>query len=306
MKKHTPRLAVPAVLASVALLAGCVTNSETGHPEGWQPILPEPDPEVVAFVPENIAAKGTISIGTNPPFAPFQFKDSHGNIIGVEMDLAAATASIMGLDLQIVQQEFALILPAVDAGTLDFGASGFTDTEERRERYDFIDTFFAGIQWAQRVDGPAVDPENACGLTVAVQRNTVPETDDLRPKNQACIDEGKEEIEILSYETADQAATALVVGRADAFVADSPVTAWTIERADGQLEETGQMYDAAPYGYASPKGSQLTAALAAAFQKLVESGDYQRIMDQWNISSGLVDQSLINEVPYKEFLAGGK
>lgn len=304
MKKRTPLMTVPAVLASVALLSGCVTNSETGTPEGWQPILPEADADVMALVPEDIAARGTISIGTNPPFAPFQFKDSAGNIIGVEMDLAAATASIMGLDLEIVQQEFAMILPAVDAGTLNFGASGFTDTEERRERYDFIDTFFAGIQWAQRVDEPTVDPDNACGLTVAVQRNTVPETDDLRPKNEKCIEEGKEEIEILSYETADQAATALVVGRADAFVADSPVTAWTIERADGQLKNTGDMYDAAPYGYASPKGSQLTEALAAAFQKLIDSGDYQRIMDQWNIQSGLVEESLINEVPYKEFLAG--
>ncbi len=117
MKKRTPLMTVPAVLASVALLSGCVTNSETGTPEGWEPILPEADADVMALVPEDIAARGTISIGTNPPFAPFQFKDSAGNIIGVEMDLAAATASIMGLDLEIVQQEFAMILPAVDAGT---------------------------------------------------------------------------------------------------------------------------------------------------------------------------------------------
>src|SRR5690625_6854044 len=77
-----------------------------------------------------------------------------------------------------------MILPAVSAGTLDFGGSRFTDTEERRKNYDFVNTLNAGVRWAQSSDRTdTIDPDNACGLTVAVQRTTVSETDDVDRKS---------------------------------------------------------------------------------------------------------------------------
>ncbi|AIG64223.1 ABC transporter substrate-binding protein [Corynebacterium atypicum] len=294
------RRAVAAVITAGALtlgLSSCVTNEETSTPQGWQPILPEKDPAVAALVPPELAQRGTLLSATNPPFAPFEFKDSEGNLIGFEMDLARAVGSVMGLKTEIRQQDFAMILPAINGGTIDFGASGFTDTPERQENFDFVDFLYAGIQWAQQEGAAPIDPDHACGLTVAVQRATVGETDDVRPKSEECVARGEEPIEVLSYETADQAATALVVGRADAFSADSPVIAWAVERAGGKITTTGEIFAAAPYGFATPKGSQLTDAVAAAMQVLIESGDYQRILAQWNIEDGLLDQALINEEP---------
>ncbi|KQB86446.1 ABC transporter substrate-binding protein [Corynebacterium lowii] len=290
--------ALTALIAALALgLSGCVTNEEPGTPEGWVPITPPASPEVEALVPAEVRESGELVIGSNPPFPPFEFKDSSGNIIGVEMDLARAVASAMGLELRIIQQDFSKILPAVDAGTIDMGATGFTDTPQRRENYDFVNTLYAGIQWAQLTDGEAIDPERPCGLTVAVQRTTVSETDDLRPKNERCLENGEKPIEILAYDTSDSAATALVVGRADALSADSPVTAWAIEKAGGAITKTGPMVAAAPYGFATPKGSELSAAVAAAMQYLIDTGDYQKILGQWNITDGLLTQATINEEP---------
>src|SRR5690625_1801717 len=145
------RCLVSAVLACV-LLSGCVTNEEQGNPEGWQEIVPAENPELAALVPDEIAAKGYLSMGTNPPFAPFEFKNSQGDIIGLEIDLARALAGVLRLELRTVEQDFAMILPAVSAGTLDFGGSGFTDTEERRKHYDFGNTLNAGVRWAHRAD----------------------------------------------------------------------------------------------------------------------------------------------------------
>ncbi|AGF72342.1 ABC transporter substrate-binding protein [Corynebacterium halotolerans] len=290
------RLKVIAAIASATMLAGCVTNSEEGNPEGWSPIVPDEVPEIAEMVPASVAADGVLSAGTNPPFAPFEFKDSQGDIIGMEMDLMRATAAVAGLDYEPVEQDFAMILPAVQSGTLDVGASGFTDTPERRENFDFVNFLYAGIQWAQQ-PGDDVDPDNACGLTVAVQRTTVSETDDVRPKSEECLAEGKEGISVLSYDTSDNAALAVLMGRADAFSADSPVTAWAINRSDGKMEETGGIFDAAPYGWAVPKDSELGPALAAALQHLIDTGDYQRILAQWGVEDGLVEQALINEEP---------
>ncbi|AIL96829.1 ABC transporter substrate-binding protein [Corynebacterium ureicelerivorans] len=285
-----------ACLAATSLLAGCVTNEEGGTPEGWEPIVPDEVPEIAAMVPPEVAADGVLNVAANPPFAPFEFKNSRGDIVGVEMDLARAVAGVMGMDFRVDDMDFALILPAVTAGSLDAGASGFTDNAERRESFDFVDFLYAGVQWAAQ-PGSGVDPSDPCGLTVSVQRTTVSETDDVRPKSEACEAAGKEPLTVLAFDTADNAALAALVGRADAYSADSPVTAWAVERSDGELEMVGEMFDAAPYGFAVPKGSPIADAMAAAMQHLIDTGDYARILNQWNIDTGLLDQALINEQP---------
>ncbi|AWB83910.1 ABC transporter substrate-binding protein [Corynebacterium liangguodongii] len=292
----TRRGAAALAIASASLSAACVTNTEGGNPEGWEPIVPAEVPEIAALVPAPVAADGTLSVGTNPPFAPFEFKDSQGTLIGVELDLGRALAAVMGLDFDPQEMDFSLILPAVQAGSLDAGMSGFTDNEERRQSYDFVDFLYAGIQWAQQ-PGSDVDPANPCGLTVAVQRTTVSETDDVRPKSDDCLARGEDPITVLSFDTSDNAALAALTGRADALSADSPVTAWAVERSRGDLELVGEMFDAAPYGIAVPKDSPLAPAMAAALQHLIDTGDYARILRQWNIDSGLLDQALINEQP---------
>ena len=283
------------VLASGALLSACVTNTEPALPDGWEEITPERVDEIAAMVDD---ADGVLTAGTNPPFAPFEFKSDSGQIVGVEMDLARAMASVMGLEFRPVEQDFAMILPSIQGGQLDIGVSGFTDTEERRENFDFVNYLYAGIQWSQPTStSEQVDPANPCGLTVAVQRTTVSETDDVRPKSQACVDNGEEEIEILSYDTSDNAAIAALTGRADAFSADSPVTAYAVNRSDGKLELVGDMFEAAPYGMAVNKDSDYGPAMAAALQHLIETGDYARILAQWGIEDGLIDVAMINERP---------
>ena len=282
---------VLAALASVTVLSGCVTNSEPALPDGWEEITPERVDAIAAMVDDE---DGVLTAGTNPPFAPFEFKDDAGNIVGVEMDLARAIASVMGLDFQPVEQDFAMILPSIQGGQLDIGVSGFTDTEERRQNFDFVNYLYAGIQWAQPTSSSKdVDPENACGLTVAVQRTTVSETDDVRPKAAECDGD----LEILSYDTSDNAAIAALTGRADALSADSPVTAYAVNRSDGQLEMVGEMFDAAPYGMAVAKDSDYGPAMAAALQHLIDTGDYARILAQWGIEDGLIDTAMINERP---------
>lgn len=290
-KARKTRVSAIAALSTTAMLSGCVTNVEESTPEGWQQIAPEAVPEIAAMVNDE---DGVLTVGTNPPFAPFQLKDHQGNIIGVEMDLAHAMASVMGLEFKAVEQDFSMILPAVQSGQLDMGASGFTDNEERRANFDFVNYLYAGIQWAKRTESDIeVDPSNPCGLTVAVQRTTISDTDDVRPKEEACGGD----LTVLSYDTSDNAALALLMGRAQALSADSPVTAWAVERSNGEMELVGEIFDAAPYGMAVPKDSNLGPAAAAALQYLIDEGYYQEILEQWGITDGLVEEAMINERP---------
>lgn len=279
------------IICAGLLLTGCVTNVEEARPEGWQKVEVEKVPEIAAMYNDD---DGVLRVAANPPFAPFELKDHNGQLVGLEIELANAVADVLGLEFEAQEQEFSLILPNVSNKTLDMGASGFTDTPERRENYDFVNFLYAGIQWAQQTGEP-VDSSNPCGLTVAVQRTTVSETDDLIPKKEACGGD----LEILAYDTADNAALAVLTGRADAMSADSPVSAWAVQRSEGKMELTGENFDAAPYGFAVRQGDDLGPAAAAAMQHLIETGKYEEILAQWGVSEGLIDEAMINERPIK-------
>nr|WP_120492196.1 ABC transporter substrate-binding protein [Corynebacterium lactis] len=292
--KRPIALAAAALTATLTLgLAGCVTNDESGNPQGWSEIKPAIVPELAAQVPAEIRDRATLRIGTNPTFAPAEFKDSQGNIIGIDIDLARAMASVLGLDLNIQEQDFSLILPSLSAGAVDVGVSGFTSNEERRKTYDFVDYLDTGLQWARR-PGSDASSDNYCGKTVAVQRNTVADTDDLPVKNQDCLDRGLPPINKLAYQDAGTAATTVVLGRADALAADSPVSAYAVSRSEGKLELAGTIYDSAPFGMTVPKDSELGPVLVKALQYLIDNGQYQEILKTWGLEDGALKSATLN------------
>ncbi|MGJ4091212.1 ABC transporter substrate-binding protein [Corynebacterium macclintockiae] len=288
-----------AILLS-ASLAGCVTNEELGNPEGWEEILPAKNPQLAALVPPEIQARGKITVGTNPPYAPNEFKDSDGNIIGFEMDLIRAAGAMMGLEVEVNQMDFNLILPALSAGSVDVGATAFTDTEERQKNYDFVDFYSAGISWATRPGNEnTIDPDNACGLKVAVQKGTYSDTDEVQGRSEECEAQGKPPIEKLVYEKADAAATATILKKAQAYSSDSPVIDFAIARSEGKLVRVGEPFDTAPFGMGVKKNSPLGKALAATLQTMMNDGTYEAILKQWGLEDGGLDAVTFNLKPYQ-------
>ena len=65
------------------------------------------------------------------PYAPNEFKDSSGKIVGFDVDLMNAIATMLGLTAEYREAEFDKIIPAIQGGTYDVGMSSFTDTKER-------------------------------------------------------------------------------------------------------------------------------------------------------------------------------
>jgi len=133
-----------------------------------------------------------------------------------------------------------------------------------------------------------------CGITVAVQTATYEETDELPAKSQECTDAGKEPINILKFDTQDEATNALALGRADAMSADSPITQYAVSQVGDKIELAGDSFDTAPYGIAVQKDSALSAALQAALQSMVDDGTYKSILDDWGVFSGAVSSITIN------------
>jgi len=104
---------------------------------------------------------GVLRMGTNPGFPPFEMYEG-GHIVGFDPCMARAIGDILGYEIEIVDMEFAAIIPAVQAGTVDFGMAGMTITEERRESVDFSQGYFyAGQRVLVRIPGAELEEGEA-------------------------------------------------------------------------------------------------------------------------------------------------
>ena len=287
------KFAVPALAAiAVVLLSGCVDNSTPGTDTG-SPREITVDEAAVALLPEAVASSGTLLVGTDPTYAPNEFKDEAGAPIGWGIEPAEAIAAKLGLEPEFQVSKFDNIIPSVTGGKVNIGMSSFTDTIEREKQVDFVNYFTAGIQWASAA-GNDIDPDAACGLKVAVQATTYEDTTEVPAKSNACVADGNPPIEKIQFDTQDAATNAVVLGQADAMSADSPVTLYAIAQTGDQLQLAGETFDVAPYGVAVGKDSGLAEAVQAALQAMVDDGTYSDILDEWGVADGAIDEITIN------------
>ena len=291
------RYVIPALAAVAALaLTGCVNNAEsesTGSSSPADTSGIQADSAAVALLPDEVKKSGEMRIGTDAEYPPNEFKDASGNPVGWGVDLASAVSAKLGLTPKWEIMGFDNIIPRIQEGALEMGSSSFTDTVERQKSVDFVNFLNAGSLWAA-AKGADVNPDDACGLTVAVQSTTVQDTDELPAKNQACLDAGKPGIEVLRFEGQPEVTQAVVDGRAAAFSADLPVTGDAVAKLSDQLQAVGEVFDAAPYGFATQKDSKMTKAVQAALQSLMDDGTYLEILKGAGIESGALTEATIN------------
>ena len=244
-------------------------------------------------LPGAIKSSGKVIVGVNVPYAPNEYVDDSGKVVGFDVDLLDATLKVLGVSADYRQEaNFDSIVPKVSSGTYDLGMSSFTDTKEREATDDFVDYLTFGEQWAAPI-GKTVEPTNACGLTVSVQSGTT-ELDTLNSLSKKCTEAGKAKIKIKSFDSQDDATNALVLGTVDAMTADSPITAYAVSLNKDKIQLAGGLANTAQYGWAVAKGSALTDVLKQALQQIIDDGTYASVLQKWGLTSGAIKTATIN------------
>jgi polar amino acid transport system substrate-binding protein len=297
--------AAVAVLASAALVvSGCGGGSSGSGGDGGNAAAggssarpsASADSSLAALVPAQVKSDGTISVGTDSTYAPSEFIAADGStIVGFDVDLFTLVAQKLGLKAKFQTADFGSIIAGVNSGKYEAGVSSFTINPEREGQANMVSYYSAGTQWATKKGNPGhIDPENACGKRIAVQKNTV-QVDDITARSKDCTGKGKPAITIDQYTGQDQATAAIVSGKDDAGLADSPVMAYAVKQTNGQLQLLGDVYDSAPYGYVVPKSeTQFADALAKAVRELIDDGSYQKVLEKWGVQAGAVNAAKVN------------
>jgi polar amino acid transport system substrate-binding protein len=80
--------------------------------------------------PEGLVSDGTLTVCSDTPYEPFEFKDDAGEDTGYDMDLLRAIGDTVDLELSVIDLPFDGILGSLEAGDCDVVASAVTITEE--------------------------------------------------------------------------------------------------------------------------------------------------------------------------------
>lgn len=168
---------------------------------------------------------GTLKVGTEAGFAPFEFSDNGGinGVAGLDVAIMMMVAEELNYKLEIVDMNFKS-LPAALTGanpTIDIIAAGFTIDDERAKTMDFSDNYFTSTQYIVCASDKSYSKiEDLKGLKIAVQTGT---TGDFMVADAIDLEEGElygSNAECIGYDSITLAMQDLKKGSIDCIIVD--------------------------------------------------------------------------------------
>ena len=217
---------------------------------------------------------GSLSVGTEPAFPPFESTGQGGELQGFDIDLMNAIGEKAGKTINFQSLPFDGLIPALQSGTIDAAISGMSITDERKKTVDFSDPYFAaGLAIAVAKDNADIKTiDDLKGKRIAVQIGTT------GAEKANSIPDAK----VSTFDSAPLALQELANGNADAVINDAPATAEAVKSGNiPGIQVVGQILTDESYGIALPKGSDNAEAINKAIGELKSDGTYATIYKKW-------------------------
>ncbi|WP_330456937.1 ABC transporter substrate-binding protein [Streptomyces sp. NBC_00820] len=233
-----------------------------------------------------------VSVGGTPPGTTYLADGK--TLTGQDVDFTKAVAKVLGLELTVDQASFEAILPALDSGKYDVGASNFGVTDERRRTIDFVTYINDGQGFATRKDSKLskiTDLGQLCGLNIATGAGTTFEAT-LEENKHVCADAGKKPYQVQTYAEQSAIWSSVQQGRSDVVMSTINGLRYAVAQQPGLrfLNE----YHRLDVGFAFKKGTRLAPAFRAAVNRLIADGTYDRILRKWGTTASAIDTSRIS------------
>ncbi len=285
--KHMKKLALLGLTAvmSLSLLAGC--GGTTGNAETPDAGETTPATESQAPAGETTPAAGeftTVEAGklhmsTNAAFPPYEMIKDDGTFEGIDVEVAAAIAEELGLELVVDDMGFDAALLAAQNGQSDMVMAGVTVTEERQAVMDFSESYATGVQVViVKEDSPIQTVDD---LATAEMIGTQVATTGYIYCSDTPENGGYGEDHVTAYESGALAVQALINGKVDAVVIDNAPAQEFVAANEG-LKILDTEFAVEDYAIGVKKGNTaLLDAINGALNKLIEDGTVQSIVDKY-------------------------
>lgn len=229
-----------------------------------------------------LISEGKLIVGTSADYEPFEYMED-GEFKGFDVELAAAIADKLGLEVQYESVDFDSILPGISSGTkYDVGLASITVTPAREKEVDFTDSYYMDDQAiVTMADDTSItadtyaDVMNDPATKIAVQSGSTAESFAKENFPNATIVPFKNATDCFAAVQSDQA-DAVVTNRS--MAAQMVAGAYTNEHVIKQIS-TGEEYAIA----VSKDNPGLTKKINEALKELTEDGTIDELMTKYSI-----------------------
>jgi cystine transport system substrate-binding protein len=223
-----------------------------------------------------IMKRGSIRIGLEGTYPPFNYQDENGHFAGFEIDFATALTQKLGVKPDFQPNKWDGLLAALDTGRIDVVINQVTVTEERQRKYDFTQPYtVSGIQILVRKGDEAKisKPADLAGKRVGVVLGT---------NYEKWLRDNMPTADIRTYDDDPTRNQDLLVGRIDAILNDRLIAGNLIKQYGGRIVPAGEPFATQKQAIALRKGEpDLLKALNTAIDELRADGTLKQISVKW-------------------------
>lgn len=234
---------------------------------------------------EAVQQAGKIVVGTSADYEPWEYKDANDDFVGIDMEIMREIASRMGVEVEFQDLGFDTLVAAVQEGKVDAAIAAMASTDERKEKVDFSEVYYAGdnVILTSPDSGIAFDdPLMAADYKIGTQSGTIMYywvEDNL-------ITPGLMDSEnLFLYERNEQVALDLQAGRIDLAIMDlEPGKQFMADADFGFVEVWRGPMDPNGQAIAIMKGEDaLVAEINKHIEDLIAEGFIDNLLDQYGV-----------------------
>ncbi len=219
-----------AVLAALLVLAACMTGcSKQGT------------------AMKQIEQTGVLTMMTATGFPPYEYIDENGNPAGVDIDLAQLVADKLGVELEVLDMDFNLLIDSLKGGKGQLVAAAMSSSPDRASQIDFSVQYHSDGQCLMIPKGSSIaGVDDLTGKVVTVQEST---TGHIYAEEELGL-------EVMSFKNAVECATAIMSGKADAAVLDKITVDTLVAANPNKLDAVPELLTDEGYALGIAKGNE--------------------------------------------------
>ena len=270
---NTRRVAAAALAAAAGLaLAGCSSSSSSSSSTTSAAAGGASGANVTLVAP------GKLTVCTHLPYAPFQYPDESGKIVGFDVDMMDLLAKKVGATQAIIDTPFEGIKSGQDTATgkCDISAAAMSITDERKKAILFSEGYFNATQaLLVRADTTVKSLADLRGKKIGAQAATT----GLDYANKEMAANG---YTIVEYQDLASQTQALLTNQIDAAINDLPVWSDAVKKNPGKAVVGPQFDTGDVYGFGMKLGNTaLKQQIDDVIKTAKADGTYNMLFKKW-------------------------